>query len=246
MHGPFEPRPAVRGTSRSYPVTCARRSARTPARRCTSSSPVTTPARSSAKCARSSPHTTSRTCSSLPPPPGSVTKGSPALRSPSRPRTLRRRSRLYWNRLDFRQTKLGEGPLIRRPEEDRVQADCPHEALIPGDWFARTQADMARRRTHQSRQRRRPQQRFFLLRGVVHCATGHNACGCTARNARASPTTPAATTPPTAKHSASARTGQVAVHPRGPAHRPHRPLLWDLRVRRKRRRAPTRRGGGGE
>jgi hypothetical protein len=34
---------------------------------------------------------------------------------------------------------------------------------------------MARRRTRQSNQRRRPQQRFFLLRGVVHCATGHNA-----------------------------------------------------------------------
>ena len=83
--------------------------------------------------------------------------------------------RLYWNRLDFRQTKLGEGPLIRRPEEDWVQAECPHDALIPEDWFARTQADMARRRTRQSNQRRRPQQRFFLLRGVVHCATGHNA-----------------------------------------------------------------------
>ena len=33
---------------------------------------------------------------------------------------------------------------------------------------------MAGRRTRQSNQRRRPQQRFYLLRGIVHCGTGHN------------------------------------------------------------------------
>ena len=83
--------------------------------------------------------------------------------------------RLYWNRLDFRQVKLGEGPLIHRPEEEWIQAERRHEALIPDDWYARTQADMATRRARQSSPRRRPQHRFYLLRGIVHCATGHNA-----------------------------------------------------------------------
>ena len=83
--------------------------------------------------------------------------------------------RLYWNRLDFRQVKLGEGPLVRRPAEEWIEAECRHPALIPDDWFARAQADMSSRRTQQSNPRRRSQQRFYLLRGIVRCATGHNA-----------------------------------------------------------------------
>jgi site-specific DNA recombinase len=42
---------------------------------------------------------------------------------------------LCWNRLNFRQTKIGEGPLIRRPEEEWIQAERRHEAIIPDDWF---------------------------------------------------------------------------------------------------------------
>jgi site-specific DNA recombinase len=83
--------------------------------------------------------------------------------------------RLYWNRLDFRQVKLGEGPLIRRPEEEWIQAELRHQALIPDDWFARTEANMTSRRTCQSSPRRRPARHFYMLRGVVQCATGHNA-----------------------------------------------------------------------
>jgi hypothetical protein len=70
---------------------------------------------------------------------------------------------------------LGEGPLIRRPTEEWIEAECRHPALIPDDWFARAQADMSSRRTKQSNPRRRSQQRFYLLRGIVRCATGHNA-----------------------------------------------------------------------
>jgi site-specific DNA recombinase len=83
--------------------------------------------------------------------------------------------RLFWNRLDFRQSKLGEGPLIRRPREDWVQAEQLHEAIITEEVFARAQAGTTARCTAQANQRCRPQRRFYLLRGIVHCATGHNA-----------------------------------------------------------------------
>jgi site-specific DNA recombinase len=82
--------------------------------------------------------------------------------------------RLYWNRLDFRQIKTGEGPLIRRPTDEWIEAERRHEALIPDEWFARTQANMATRRIAQSNPRKRPQRRFYLLRGSLLCATGHN------------------------------------------------------------------------
>jgi site-specific DNA recombinase len=72
--------------------------------------------------------------------------------------------RLCWNRLDFRQVKLGEGPLLRR-----------HPAIVSDECFARVQAEMAARCSGQKSPRRRPQQRFYMLRGFVHCATGHNA-----------------------------------------------------------------------
>jgi hypothetical protein len=104
--------------------------------------------------------------------------------------------RLYWNRLDFRQVKLGEGPLIRRPTEEWIEAECRHPALIPEDWFARAQADMSSRRTRQSNPRRRSQQRFCCAAlCVVQPAT--TPCGCRARRARGTPTTPAATAAPT-------------------------------------------------
>jgi hypothetical protein len=64
--------------------------------------------------------------------------------------------------------------LIRRPKEEWIQADRRHQAVIPDDWFARTEAAMASRRTCKSSPRRRPARRFYLLRGVVQCATGHN------------------------------------------------------------------------
>jgi DNA invertase Pin-like site-specific DNA recombinase len=82
--------------------------------------------------------------------------------------------RLYWNRLDFRQIKTGEGPLIRRSKDEWIEAERRHEALIPDEWFVQIQTSMTARRTAQSNPRRRPQSRFYLLRGSVHCATGHN------------------------------------------------------------------------
>ena len=82
--------------------------------------------------------------------------------------------RLYWNRLDFRQIKTGEGPLIRRPADEWIEAERRHEALIPDEWFAQTQANMTARRIAQSNPRQRPQRRFYLLRGSLLCATGHN------------------------------------------------------------------------
>lgn len=83
--------------------------------------------------------------------------------------------RLYWNRLDFRAAKQGEGPLVRRSAEEWVEAERRHEALISDEDFERVRAEMKVRSTGNSGNRRRyKQNRFYLLRGVVHCATGHN------------------------------------------------------------------------
>jgi hypothetical protein len=48
--------------------------------------------------------------------------------------------RLYWNWLDFRQAKLGEGPVVRRAEEEWVESQERHEAIVPDDWFERAAA----------------------------------------------------------------------------------------------------------
>ena len=82
--------------------------------------------------------------------------------------------RLYWNRLDFRAVKQGSGPLVRRDPEDWVQAAERHEALIPEDWFERAVEERHRRSATRGSPRRRKPKRFYLLRGIVHCATGHN------------------------------------------------------------------------
>ncbi len=82
--------------------------------------------------------------------------------------------RLCWNRLDFRQTKIGEGPLIRRPEEEWIQAERRHDAIIPDDWFQRAQEQLTKRPKTEGSRRRSPQRRTYALRGIVHCATGHN------------------------------------------------------------------------
>jgi site-specific DNA recombinase len=82
--------------------------------------------------------------------------------------------RLYWNRLDFRQTKLGEGPLVRRPEEEWVQAERRHPALVTDDQFQRVQGNHAQRVRTEGTRRRSSQRRSYALRGIVHCATGHN------------------------------------------------------------------------
>jgi site-specific DNA recombinase len=83
--------------------------------------------------------------------------------------------RLYWNRLDFRGVKQGEGPLIRRDAEEWVEAQRRHEALVSEEDFERVQMEIKARSTGSGGNRRRRQQkRFYLLRGIVHCATGHN------------------------------------------------------------------------
>ncbi len=82
--------------------------------------------------------------------------------------------RLYWNRLDSRAHKQGVGPVVRRSPEEWVEADERHEALVTDDLFERVQTEMKHRSNGHGSRRRRPQQRPFLLRGIVHCATGHN------------------------------------------------------------------------
>jgi len=83
--------------------------------------------------------------------------------------------RLYWNRLDFRGVKQGEGPLIRRDADEWVEAERRHEALVSEEDFERVQMEMKARSTgNGGNRRRRQQKRFYLLRGIVHCATGHN------------------------------------------------------------------------
>ncbi len=82
--------------------------------------------------------------------------------------------RLCWNRLDFRQTKIREGPLIRRPEEEWIQAERRHEAIISDDCFQRVQEQLTQRPKTEGSRRRSTQRRTYALRGIVHCATGHN------------------------------------------------------------------------
>jgi site-specific DNA recombinase len=82
--------------------------------------------------------------------------------------------RLFWNRLDFRQAKLGEGPVVRRAEEEWVESQERHEAIVPDDWFERAAAELSKRSRSEGARRRSPQRRFYQLRGIVHCATGHN------------------------------------------------------------------------
>ena len=82
--------------------------------------------------------------------------------------------RLCWNRLDFRAVKQGEGPLVRRKPEEWVEAEQRHEALVTDDQFERVQAEIGKRGRSEGSRRRGKQKRFNLLRGIVHCATGHN------------------------------------------------------------------------
>ena len=97
--------------------------------------------------------------------------------------------RLYWNRLDSRAHKQGVGPVVRREQDEWVAADERHEALISEEQFERAQAEMQRRSTGQGgNRRRRPQKRPFLLRGIVHCATGHNPLRMQGRSRKGEPT----------------------------------------------------------
>ncbi len=97
--------------------------------------------------------------------------------------------RLYWNRLDSRAHKQGAGPVVRRERDEWVEADERHEALISDDQFERAQAEMQRRSTGQGgNRRRRPQQRSYELRGIVHCATGHNPLRMQGRARKGEPT----------------------------------------------------------
>ncbi len=82
--------------------------------------------------------------------------------------------RLYWNRLDFRQAKQGEGAVVHRPAEEWITSEDQHEALISIEQFERVQDEMRRRARTAGPKRQTSQRRFYLLRGIVHCATGHN------------------------------------------------------------------------
>jgi site-specific DNA recombinase len=55
---------------------------------------------------------------------------------------------------------------------DRVAE--PHEALVPDEWFEKAAAELLHRSRSEGSKRRSRQRRSYLLRGIVHCATGHN------------------------------------------------------------------------
>jgi site-specific DNA recombinase len=82
--------------------------------------------------------------------------------------------RLYWNRLDYRQLKTGDGPLVKRPEEEWIEAAERHEAIISDETFQRIAEELDTRRRTEGSRRRMPQSRAYPLRGILHCATGHN------------------------------------------------------------------------
>jgi site-specific DNA recombinase len=96
--------------------------------------------------------------------------------------------RLYWNRLDSRAHKQGAGPVVRRSPEEWVEADERHEALVTDEQFERVQTEMKRRSNGHGGHRRRPQKRSFLLRGIVHCSTGHNPLRMQGRSRKGEPT----------------------------------------------------------
>ena len=61
------------------------------------------------------------------------------------------------------------------PPRSGSRPSAATRALISREDFERVQAEMRARSTGQSgNRRRRAQNRFYLLRGIVHCATGHN------------------------------------------------------------------------
>jgi site-specific DNA recombinase len=82
--------------------------------------------------------------------------------------------RLCWNRLDFRQIKIGDGPLVRRPEEEWIESEQRHDAIIPDELFQAVQEQLTKRPQTEGSRRRSCQKRTYALRGIVHCATGHN------------------------------------------------------------------------
>lgn len=84
--------------------------------------------------------------------------------------------RLYWNRLDFRAVKQGEGPLVRRDPAEWIEStEAAHEPLVSVEQFELVQQEMRRRSNGTGGSpRRKPANRFYQLRGLVHCATGHN------------------------------------------------------------------------
>jgi site-specific DNA recombinase len=96
--------------------------------------------------------------------------------------------RLLWNRLDSRAHKQGAGPVVRRDPAEWVEAEERHEALISEEQFERAQNEMRQRSGGPVRRRRRPQKRPYLLRGIVHCSTGHNPLRMQGRGRKGEPT----------------------------------------------------------
>jgi hypothetical protein len=78
--------------------------------------------------------------------------------------------------------------VVRRSPEEWVEADERHEALITDEQFERVQTEMKRRSNGHGGHRRRPQKRSFLLRGIVHCSTGHNPLRMQGRSRKGEPT----------------------------------------------------------
>ena len=86
---------------------------------------------------------------------------------------------VYWNRLDFRASKQGEGPLVRRDREEWISSETPsHRALVSVEDFEKVQREIRKRSGKAAEggltRRKAPAKRFYQLRGIVFCATGHN------------------------------------------------------------------------
>jgi site-specific DNA recombinase len=67
--------------------------------------------------------------------------------------------RLFWNRLNFRQIKVGDGPLVRRPEDEWVQAECRHPAIVTDEQFQKVQTHHTKRISTEGTRRRSSQRR---------------------------------------------------------------------------------------
>jgi DNA invertase Pin-like site-specific DNA recombinase len=61
-----------------------------------------------------------------------------------------------------------KGPVARRSEEEWIESERRHEALVPDEWFQRAAAELTTRRRSEGSKRRSQRRRFYLLRGIVH------------------------------------------------------------------------------
>jgi site-specific DNA recombinase len=119
-----------------------------------------------------------------PPPPSSINPGfNVAKRWPKTTIHNILRNPVYagdlaWNKRDHSEYARGTGPIRRRPQNEWIVYKDAHEPIISRDDFDRVQIEITRRRRVEGSSRRRSDQKaFYVYRGHVRCATGHNPLG---------------------------------------------------------------------